>query len=98
MVILSNTSFAIVHHRVFGSPCLAAAGRIFTYLLGFQIGSAHHDGEIHIVHTRVDSNDELLVIGVLMDASGHGGNMEVRISLGAIPPRTTSSCVFMLLT
>lgn len=43
-----------------------------------QIGSTHHDAEVHIVHVRENTDDELLVVGILIDGSGHGDNEEVR--------------------
>lgn len=44
-----------------------------------QIGGAHHDAEIHLVHVKEGTDDELLVIGVLLDASEYGTNVVVRV-------------------
>ena len=45
-----------------------------------QIAGALHDAEIHLVHTREDSDSaesELLVVAVLLDANEHGWNVGV---------------------
>ena len=50
-----------------------------------QIAGSLHDAELHLVHTREDSDgteSELLVVGVLLDANQHGWN--VGVSLRAI--------------
>ena len=50
-----------------------------------QIAGSLHDAELHLVHTREDSDgteSELLVVGVLLDANEHGWN--VGVSLRAI--------------
>ena len=49
------------------------------FLLFFlQNGGSCHDAEIHMVHVREGTDDELLVVGILLDASMFGYNNEVR--------------------
>lgn len=43
-----------------------------------QIGSTHHDAEVHLVHLRRDSETHLLVLGVLIDAAEYGDNKQVQ--------------------
>lgn len=52
---------------------------MFSFLV--QNGGACHDAEIHMVHVREGTDDELLVVGVLLDASMFGYNNEVRTHL-----------------
>ena len=42
-----------------------------------QIGGAEHAAEIHWVHVKEGTEDDLLVVGVLFDTSGYGSNVEV---------------------
>ena len=42
-----------------------------------QIGGSLHAAEIHWVHVRNGTDDELLVVGVLMDVIEYGTNVEV---------------------
>ena len=47
-------------------------------LLDFsQIGASEHAAEIHWVHLKEGTEDELLVVGVLFDTSEYGSNVEV---------------------
>lgn len=43
-----------------------------------QNGGSCHDAEIHMVHVREGSTDDLLVVGVLLDAGAYGMNNKVR--------------------
>lgn len=42
-----------------------------------QNGGAAHDAELHMVHVMANTTDELLVVGVLLDASSYGINSVV---------------------
>lgn len=42
-----------------------------------QNGGALHDAEIHLVHVRKGTKDNLLVVGVMLDASTYGLNSVV---------------------
>ena len=42
-----------------------------------QIGASEHAAEIHWVHVKEGTDDDLLVVGVLFDTSGYGSNVEV---------------------
>ena len=44
----------------------------------WQIGASVRAAEIHWVHAKEGTADELLVVGVLFDASEYGSNVEVR--------------------
>ena len=44
----------------------------------WQIGGSLRAAEIHWVHVKVGTADELLVVGVLFDVSEYGTNVEVR--------------------
>lgn len=57
----------------------------------FQIGSTHHDAEVHLVHLKEGTDDQLLVIGVLIDASSHGDNEQVNTNM--IEPYMLSVCI-----
>ena len=51
------------------------------FLRGFppwQIGGSLRAAEIHWVHVKAGTEDELLVVGVLFDVSEYGTNVEVR--------------------
>jgi len=52
----------------------------FLLLTACQIGGSLHSAEIHWVHARNGTDDDLLVVGVLMDAIEYGTNVEVRAS------------------
>ena len=43
-----------------------------------QIGSTHHDAEVHLVHLEDGTDSSLLVVGILIDSSEYGDNEEVR--------------------
>lgn len=45
-----------------------------------QMGGSCHDAEVHMVHVKQGTDDELLVVGILMDATDFGENIEVRRS------------------
>lgn len=45
----------------------------------WQIGGAEHAADIHMVHVKEGTTDELLVVGVMFDDSEYGTNFEVRI-------------------
>lgn len=49
-------------------------------IIFFQNGGACHDAEIHMVHVREGTDDDLLVVGILLDASMYGYNNEVRFA------------------
>lgn len=42
-----------------------------------QIGGSEHSAEMHWVHLKEGTEDELLVVGVLFDTSEYGSNVEV---------------------
>lgn len=50
---------------------------MFPHCLFTQIGGSEHAAEIHWVHLKEGTEDELLVIGVLFDTSEYGSNVEV---------------------
>ena len=50
-----------------------------------QNGGSCHDAEIHMVHVREGTDDDLLVVGVLLDASMYGYNNEVRARQPCVP-------------
>ena len=54
--------------RVFCAPCTLCS----------QIGGSEHAAEIHWVHLKEGTTDELLVVGVMFDTSEYGSNVEVR--------------------
>lgn len=56
-------------------PVPSLAATVLSRLV--QIGGSEHDAEIHWVHAKQDSEDDLLVVGVLLDASNYASNMEV---------------------
>ncbi|CAM9767174.1 unnamed protein product [Sphacelaria rigidula] len=39
-----------------------------------SMGTASHDAEVHMVHVKEGTDDELLVVGVLLDENTHGEN------------------------
>ena len=46
-----------------------------------QIGGSEHAAEIHWVHVKEGTEDELLVVGVMFDTTEYGSNVEVRKQL-----------------
>ncbi|CAN0071650.1 unnamed protein product, partial [Laminaria digitata] len=42
-----------------------------------QIGGSEHEAEIHWVHVKAGTDDQLLVIGVLFDTTQYGSNVEI---------------------
>ncbi|CAN0475692.1 unnamed protein product [Scytosiphon promiscuus] len=42
-----------------------------------QIGGSEHPAEMHWVHLKEGTEDELLVVGVLFDTTEYGSNVEV---------------------
>ena len=47
-----------------------------------QIGGSLHDAEIHLVHSRDDTDDEgseLLVVAILLDTNEHGWSVAVSL-------------------
>lgn len=43
------------------------------------MGTASHDAEVHMVHVKEGTDDELLVVGVLLDENTHGENDNVSV-------------------
>eukprot|EP00904_Undaria_pinnatifida_P010066 jgi/Undpi1/618/HiC_scaffold_10.g04082.m1 len=43
-----------------------------------MIGGSEHAAEIHWVHVKEGTEDDLLVLGVLFDISGYGSNVEIQ--------------------
>lgn len=44
-----------------------------------QIGASEHAAEIHWVHVKEGTDDDLLVVGVLFDTTKYGENVEVSV-------------------
>lgn len=49
----------------------------FVCTLRLQNGGSLHDAEIHMVHVKEGTTDDLLVVGIMLDASTYGLNSMV---------------------
>ncbi|CAM9864622.1 unnamed protein product, partial [Sphacelaria rigidula] len=61
-----------------------------------QVGSSHHDAEIHLVHLEDGTDDEYLVVGIFFDASLYGSNEEIEKlwTIANIGGRNTTDVMF----
>lgn len=60
-------------------PRFVCASCVFTS----QIGGSEHSAEIHWVHVKAGTEDQLLVVGVLFDTTDYGSNVEVSAAVGS---------------